>query len=131
MLGSHADSGANAKCSLALSGAAATCARCATTRIIRIRKVLLRSPVQRPCFLFLNLTLSYLLLRTVPSAMELDIAAILGYSLRQGPTGQTTQQPPFEKGTFENSEPPPNATADNNDGSGCCSGIFDCSALTE
>jgi len=67
--------------------------------------------------------------RVVPSATELDIAAILTHSLRQDPSRTTTQQHP---NTCQSSGSPLNGTVDENDDiSECCGGLFDCRALTE
>ena len=69
------------------------------------------------------------LLRMVPSATELDIAAILTHSLRQqDPSGSTSQQPSFG-GTQESTGPVFNPIAGDDDEEECCGGLIDCEGL--
>ncbi|KAI9463604.1 hypothetical protein BJY52DRAFT_923775 [Lactarius psammicola] len=60
--------------------------------------------------------------KTIPSAAELDIAAVLTHALRQGPPAPLSQQP-------QPSDTHPNAG--DSDGTECCGGIIDCGDLVE
>jgi len=58
--------------------------------------------------------------KTIPSATELDIAAVLTHALRQDPPAPLLQQP-------KPSDTHPNA--EDSDGPECCGGIIDCEDL--
>lgn len=118
MLWSHAESGANAEGAGTLSATSAW----HTTRTTRIGKVLamiIRGP---SLFSFLH--------RVIPSATELDIAAILTHTLRQDPSAPTSQQAQLEN-TCQNTRSTFDFTMGDDDGSECCGGIVNCQGLTE
>lgn len=55
--------------------------------------------------------------RTIPSAMELDIAAVLTHALRQ--------DPPAQQPKASDTHP----SAGDSDGTECCDGLIDCEDL--
>lgn len=61
--------------------------------------------------------------KKIPSATELDIAAVLTHALRQDPPAPLSQQP-------EPSDTHRSLAGDSDD-TGCCSGLFDCEGLLE
>ncbi|KAI0254037.1 hypothetical protein BJV78DRAFT_1188106 [Lactifluus subvellereus] len=68
--------------------------------------------------------------RTVLSATELDIAAVLTHALRQDPFVPASQLPRPED-TCQSIGSPLGLTADDDDSSGCCGGLIDCEGLIE
>ena len=118
MLWSHAESGGNAESAGTFSATSAW----HTTRTTRIGKVLamiIRGPA---LFSFLH--------RVIPSATELDIAAILTHTLRQDPSAPTSQ-PAQPENTCQRTGSTFNFTMSDDDGSECCGGLVDCRGLTE
>lgn len=118
MLWSHAESGANAEGAGTLSATSAW----HTTRTTRIRKVLAMT-IRGPAFFSF-------LLRVIPSATELDIAAILTHSLRHDLSAPTSQ--PAQLGnTGQSTGSTFDFTMGDDGGSECCAGVIDCEGLTE
>ena len=68
--------------------------------------------------------------RVMPSATELDIAAILTHTLRRDPSAPTSQAPQLQN-THQNSLSTLNATAGDDGGEECCLGIVSCEGLIE
>ncbi|KAH9986571.1 hypothetical protein BJV74DRAFT_844868 [Russula compacta] len=68
--------------------------------------------------------------RVMPSAMELDIAAVLTHALRQDPPVPESQPPPVGNASQSNG-----STFDptwiRDDSSECCGGLIDCEGLVE
>lgn len=70
------------------------------------------------------------LYRVMPSATELDIAAILTHTLRQDPSAPTSQAAQVEN-THQSTISTLNATVGDDSGQECCGGIIDCEGLVE
>jgi hypothetical protein len=83
-------------------------------------------PSEGPAFLFISFVP-----RVIPSATELDIAAILTHSLRQQDTSGIASQQPRLRNTSSSSGSPFNPIADADNGSECCGGLIDCGGLVE
>lgn len=68
--------------------------------------------------------------RVIPSATELDIAAILTHTLRQDPSAPTSQAGHLEN-THQSTVSTLNAIMGDDGGEECCMGIVNCEGLTE
>ncbi|KAF8502271.1 hypothetical protein F5888DRAFT_1182452 [Russula emetica] len=68
--------------------------------------------------------------RVIPSATELDIAAILTHTLRQDPSAPTSQAAQLEN-THQSTVSVFDATVGDDDGQECCGGIINCEGLIE
>lgn len=68
--------------------------------------------------------------RVIPSATELDIAAILTHTLRQDPSAPTPQAAQLEN-TLQSTVSTFNATVNDDGDQDCCGGIVDCEGLIE
>jgi hypothetical protein len=66
----------------------------------------------------------------MPSATELDIAAILTHTLRQDPSAPTSQAAQVEN-THQSTISTLNVTVGDDSGQDCCGGIIDCEGLIE
>lgn len=72
------------------------------------------------------------LCRVIPSATELDIAAILTHSLRQDPSlSAPASQGAQLENTYQGTVSTLNAAMDDDDGEGCCGGLIDCEGLVD
>lgn len=65
--------------------------------------------------------------RVIPSATELDIAAILTHTLRRNQSSQVTQLENTHQSTVSTSK----GTVGDDDGQECCGGIINCEGLIE
>lgn len=68
--------------------------------------------------------------RVMPSAMELDIAAVLTHALRQDPPAPESQ-PPRAGNASQSTGSSFDPTGISDDGSECCGGVLDCRGLIE
>jgi hypothetical protein len=64
----------------------------------------------------------------MPSATELDIAAILTHTLRQDPSAQPAE---LEKNACQSTGSTFDLDMGADDGSECCGGVIDCEGLIE
>jgi hypothetical protein len=71
------------------------------------------------------------LLRVIPSATELDIAAILTHTLRQDPSAPTSQPADLGKNTGQSTGSTFDFTMGDDGGPECCGGVIDCEGLIE
>jgi hypothetical protein len=68
--------------------------------------------------------------RVIPSATELDIAAILTHTLRQDPSVPTSQAAQLEN-THQSTISTLDATVGDDGGQECCGGILNCEGLID
>jgi hypothetical protein len=68
--------------------------------------------------------------RVIPSATELDIAAILTHTLRQDPSAPTPQAAQLEN-THQSTVSTFNVTMGDDSEKECCGGLIDCEGLIE